>query len=279
MFGMATVSAFRARETILGGKSTRTAINGEIKRARNELEAFIAESNNAVEQQIQSLADKSAEASADTKAETDKVIQANHVAQNDLAKSIAGLRQAMIDWTTVIETHREKLRIAHARELWEKRAEEHRATAWKFAGAGAAFMLIALMAVVLGAPKVNQIGLSFAFAPQDAATTAAPDLSALIKVYIGFLAATGLLFVTFCIWIVRIIVRNYNGNIHMANDASVRAAAAQTYLSMADQGTKMDDALAVLVSTLFRPAADGLVNDDGMPTLTPAAFLTNPGKS
>jgi len=68
------------------------------------------------------------------------------------------------------------------------------------------------------------------------------------------------------IWAVRLVVRMWLSNAHLAIDAEERVTMVQTYLALIEDGkmTKDEDR-ALVLTPLFRPAADGLVKDEGLP--------------
>lgn len=79
----------------------------------------------------------------------------------------------------------------------------------------------------------------------------------------GFLMA---LAVVMGVWATRLLVRVYMSNAHLAADADERVTMVKTYLSLLEDGkmTKDEDR-ALVLTPLFRPAADGLVKDEGLP--------------
>lgn len=68
------------------------------------------------------------------------------------------------------------------------------------------------------------------------------------------------------IWAVRLVVRMWLSNAHLSTDAEERVTMVQTYLALIEDGkmTKDEDR-ALVLTPLFRPAADGLVKDEGLP--------------
>ncbi|MDM0032379.1 DUF6161 domain-containing protein [Variovorax sp. J22P271] len=68
------------------------------------------------------------------------------------------------------------------------------------------------------------------------------------------------------IWAVRLVVRMFLSNTHLATDAEERVTMVKTYLSLIEAG-KMptDDDRKLVLTPLFRPATDGLVKDEGLP--------------
>ena len=70
----------------------------------------------------------------------------------------------------------------------------------------------------------------------------------------------------FSVWAVRLCVQLFLSNVHLLTDASERVVMAKTYLSMLRKpGSIKDEDRAVILHALFRPAATGVVKDDGIP--------------
>ncbi len=61
---------------------------------------------------------------------------------------------------------------------------------------------------------------------------------------------------------------------HLGIDAQSRASMAQTYLALTKEDVASDQDRAILLASLFRPVVDGIVKDDGLPAITPAAILS-----
>jgi hypothetical protein len=80
--------------------------------------------------------------------------------------------------------------------------------------------------------------------------------------------------VVFAVWATRIIVRIFLSNLHLASDAAERVVMVKTYLSLleGERLTAPEDRQLILQS-LFRPTADGIVKDEGVP-LSLAEVLT-----
>lgn len=70
----------------------------------------------------------------------------------------------------------------------------------------------------------------------------------------------------FAVWLVRIVVRLFLSNHHLATDASERRMMILTYLAMAREGTQFgQEDKTLIVQHIFRSASDGIVKDDGTP--------------
>ncbi|NOT89707.1 MAG: hypothetical protein HOP03_16235 [Lysobacter sp.] len=80
---------------------------------------------------------------------------------------------------------------------------------------------------------------------------------------LGLLAVLGV----FSVWAVRLVVRMFLSHLHLAGDAEERVVMLKTYLSLLQDG-KTDSAedRHLILQALFRPATDGIVKDEGVPT-------------
>lgn len=68
------------------------------------------------------------------------------------------------------------------------------------------------------------------------------------------------------VWAVRLIVRIFLSHSHLATDAAERVTMIKTYLALLESD-KMpsDDDRKLILQSLFRPATDGIVKDEGLP--------------
>ena len=91
----------------------------------------------------------------------------------------------------------------------------------------------------------------------DLKTDSAPDAwKVSVLVLVGVLG----------IWVVRLVIRMWLSHAHLATDADERVTMVQTYLALLEDGKMTKDEDRELVLTpLLRPAADGLVKDEGLP--------------
>lgn len=77
------------------------------------------------------------------------------------------------------------------------------------------------------------------------------------------------------IWALRFFIRMMMTEHHLQIDAEARSTMAETYLALSKLGTSSDTERAVVMNALFKPVTDGIVKDDGMPAMSPAALLSN----
>jgi hypothetical protein len=132
-------------------------------------------------------------------------------------------------------------------EYWSSKATLHQSKStnlmrWSFGS-------IAILTVILG-------GIAWWIA-HDLKTDAAPAAwKVSVLVLVGVLG----------VWVVRLVIRMWLSHAHLATDANERVTMVQTYLALIEDGkmTKDEDR-ALVLTPLFRPAADGLVKDEGLP--------------
>jgi hypothetical protein len=68
------------------------------------------------------------------------------------------------------------------------------------------------------------------------------------------------------VWLLRVLTRLYLSHKHLEIDARERIVAAKTYLALVGDGVEARDAeRTIIMGTLFRPAAIGIIQDDAMP--------------
>jgi len=71
--------------------------------------------------------------------------------------------------------------------------------------------------------------------------------------------------VTLAIWAVRIFVRLFLSNLHLATDAAERAVMITTYRSLAKNNEVSKETLPTVLDAIFRHTSDGVVKDDALP--------------
>ncbi|NVD46134.1 DUF6161 domain-containing protein [Qipengyuania atrilutea] len=68
-------------------------------------------------------------------------------------------------------------------------------------------------------------------------------------------------------WIGRILTKLYLSQHHLKTDADERATMIKTYLALTENGAASETDKQIILASLFRPTADGIVRDDGPPDL------------
>lgn len=184
-----------------------------------------------------------------------------------LDKQAKGLIQDSISqWRQTHHDYVEQLATETAVELWSKRATAHETRYKSFRKWSIGFGLIGFAATILWI--FGGIALArFIFADDQTAQIA------------SYTAGSLALFTLF-VWGLRVLVRSMMSEDHLSTGASARSALAHTYLALTKEQAATPEDRAIILASLFAPVSDGLVKDDGMPTLSPTAIaaqmLTNP---
>lgn len=142
-------------------------------------------------------------------------------------------------------TFRESMTLRAPVEYWQSKAQTHNAKAATLTKVIAASFGVTLLAVAM---------LLVYFPPFDGGKPEPLKLSlTALVVLLG-------------VWAIRLVVRMFLSHTHLATDAEERVTMVKTYLAFLE-GEKLpsDDDRKLILSALFRPAADGLVKDEGLP--------------
>ncbi|MDB5823673.1 MAG: hypothetical protein JWR21_2377 [Herminiimonas sp.] len=68
------------------------------------------------------------------------------------------------------------------------------------------------------------------------------------------------------VWAVRLVVRLFLSDLHLATDAGERVTMVKTYLSLLEADiVPSEEDRKIILQALFRPATDGIVKDEGLP--------------
>ena len=146
-------------------------------------------------------------------------------------------------------------------EYWKRKASEHKT--------GAKTMRKFLLGYAVIGTIVLLAGLYYLFTRSIEVVTDGAPVSVLF-----ILATMGIVVTTIAFWVGRILARLYLSEEHLKTDAGERATMVETYLALtkANQASKEDR--GIILASLFRPTADGLVKDDAAPDLSPAGLIS-----
>ena len=158
------------------------------------------------------------------------------------------------------KTFREEIALRAPAEYWETKRQSHLQMSWItgvlsfLAIGGAAGGLVWLIHDLVSKTPVG----------------AQPD---------AWRIAMAVLVGVFALWGARLIVRMFLSHLHLLTDAAERVVMVKTYLSLleGDRLASKEDRQLIL-NALFRPAADGIVKDEGIPP-SMLEFLTRQGKT
>lgn|GEM_PF-4252453 len=163
------------------------------------------------------------------------------------------------------------LRLKRPVKLWEERQAEHEASseaAWKQFVVGAVLLTLSAMlsALFLG----ETIASSFVKAGCIVGTE--PQCSG-ISPKGPFYVSMVFLVSSVSIWYLRLQMKLYLSERHLALDARERRAFAETYLSLLKGAHVSSDHEAVILGSLFRPTQDGIISDDVGPEIGLSALF------
>lgn len=172
------------------------------------------------------------------------------------------------EWLEIRNVFLDQLKTETAVKLWSDRSEKHETRYRSFrkwtlylAGGGS---FVGFLWIFFG------YGLAAWSFPTDSTARIA-----------SYTAGSVVLFTLF-IWGLRVLIRSMISEDHLATDASARSALAHTYLALKKDNDATAEDRAIVLASLFAPVSDGLVKDDGMPILSPAAlaahFITGSGR-
>jgi hypothetical protein len=169
------------------------------------------------------------------------------------------------EWKAVREAYEQKLNLEATGQLWRNRATAHKTARSLFAKGMAGALALT--------PVVTAVAAWAAFSFAGAIMSARADKFALERLIFGTSATV--LILTLCLWSARILVRLMMTEHHLAIDADSRAALGDTYIRLTAEGDAALEDRKIVLATMFRPVSDGIVNDDGLPFLSPAAVASS----
>jgi hypothetical protein len=164
------------------------------------------------------------------------------------------------EMTEIKRLFKENLALRAPVEYWETKGKRHHKNMW-LSGAFAVFSLI-------GAPSVLSYWIHDLL--KNTPVDKAPE---------SWRLATLALVSLFVVWAVRLLVRIYLSQTHLATDAAERVVMAKTYLALLE-GEKLPEQTdrQLILQALFRPASDGIVKDEGIPPSFLEMLTRTPGK-
>ena len=160
--------------------------------------------------------------------------------------------------------YREHMKIKGPVEYWSKKADNHRQKSAQYRKYLLLFSTFAGIALLVGL---------YCLADRIV-TTATNDKPA--AVYLTFVTL-GVILTTIVFWAARVLTRLFLSEHHLAIDADERSVMAQTYLALTAEGQATEQERAIVLGSLFRPTADGIIKDDAAPDISTASFLSKIG--
>ena len=225
-------------------KGRKNAAEAAFEQLRGKVEVLLSDKTIAYEDLHRNFASTS----EDINVASIEQIESFDEAQKERNTSFAELVESHNkELASLRKTFREELALRAPAAYWDTKRQKHATYSWitgilSFVGIGASgcglyWLIIDLL--------------------KNAAPSAAPE-----NWRVALLALVGL----FAIWAVRLIVRMFLSNLHLASDADERVVMVKTYLSLIEGGQlSSNEDRQLILKALFRPTTDGLVKDEGIP--------------
>lgn len=168
--------------------------------------------------------------------------------------------RARADIQAVHATYQEQMRLQEPVKYWSQKGLEHsrQAKKWLWATAGAAACVLGMPAIAWAvADVIGLVPQRPLFGWPSAGAIGWADILRNAKALSFVLLASGL-----TIWGLRFCARVYLSERHLATDANERSTIVMTYLALLKENAASEAERAIVLQTLFRSSADGIVRDD-----------------
>ncbi len=263
--GVVLMAAFDAQIT----RKTPSAVKHSLEKLHREFrEASAKTAKETLEQRAQFSRDKSAQRRAvagmlrQSRRRLNAFREKKRIQADELASELN--KRATDTISSLKQTdslYREHMRLQGPVEYWNSKAQTHKKMERKYqrvlirySSIAGAVLLIALYFIANRAIQV--------------ATADKPTAAYLI------LVTMGIVLTTIAFWIARILTRLFLSEHHLAIDAEERSVMAQTYLALTAEGQATEQERSIVLGSLFRPTADGIVKDDAAPDFSTASLLS-----
>lgn len=188
--------------------------------------------------------------------------------------AIQGVRT---EFSQMKKSYETELKINSAVKLWQDRTSEFQTAAkaamhWArcIAGGGVICAVVWVLVSYLFAGWLFDGALEKPSPPESGGSS----LNPIFHFQLIFTSVSAVFYVTIFLWVMRLMIKNYLTNEHLRIDAMSRSSMAETYIALIkDGGATAEADRAIVLTSLFRPVADGLVKDDGPPLISLPALL------
>lgn len=216
----------------LASVEARTSISDALARINTELEAIRAKAAAEYQESVVQS----------------RVEQVQTISEGKAKLEIV-LAESKVKLSSIEETFNEKLALASPVEYWRERRKRHRGLAWCFGIIASLLVIAAGLAIFSLLPS---------FFPAEVTLQTLP---------VGRMFATAA-FVTLAVWVLRIAIRLFLMNLHIATDASEREVMVTTYLALLRENNAIKESdRSLVLEPLFRRCSTGIVKDDANPPL------------
>lgn len=228
--------------TAIGADAWASEERKKLSSARDAMRRAVLEAGQRLESELDRMRGEEAKARKDHWRRTGLALRAG-VRRARSVKTSAKSSIESIERTEA--TYKEKMGLLAPVEYWKNKRTRHRNGARWWGGAFAAYLVAA---VIVGACLFQ---LAWEHSSGDGFTGR------------HFLVAAGIgTVLTMLIWLARILMRIFLGELHLYTDAEERRIMTETYLALIKENGASDNERALILATLFRSAQDGIVKED-----------------
>ncbi|RJG46427.1 DUF6161 domain-containing protein [Mesorhizobium sp. DCY119] len=180
------------------------------------------------------------------------------------SKAVSDISTAISDLKAVEAAYREQMALKAPVEYWSNKASKHEGKAKGLQTIVTYYAVLATLALLVALSVLACVAFEFAEpVMHNNEVVQRPAAVFLILTTIGVVVST----VAF--WAGRVLVRLYLSELHLGMDARERETMVMTYLALiAEKATEGTDDRHIVLSSLFRPTADGIVKEDAAPDLS-----------
>ena len=225
----------------------------------------------AVSSSLKKLGATLQEAHDDTNAELARQKEYFELENTEQRKTVAkAIRSVRKKTTSAIQKvndteklYKEQMKLKGPVEYWSNKASSHNIKSLKYRSWLTWFGAIAGLTLVIALIVIAVISVKSVPAEKP-------------HTYL-MLAGIGVVVSTIVFWVARILTRLFLSEHHLAIDAEERAVMTETYLALTAEGQATEQERALVLASLFRPTADGIVRDDAAPDFSPSTILSKIG--
>jgi Family of unknown function (DUF6161) len=177
------------------------------------------------------------------------------------SKKDAEFDKAILDFKSTEALFKEHMRLKGPVEYWSKKAADHTKKSGEYRVYLSWFAGVGAIVLVGGLYLLSDHAI-------EVASNDKPNAIYLI------LAALGIVSSTIVFWVARILTRLFLSEHHLAIDSEERSVMAMTYLALTADGKIAESERILVLASLFRPTADGIVKDDAAPDISPGSLIS-----
>jgi Family of unknown function (DUF6161) len=233
--------------------------------AKKELESALVKQSKAFQKVVQDTADQQHEFENNQAYHRKSIsVLSRYLQRRSLQyrlKKDKEFNEAIQKFQSTEALYKEHMRLKGPVEYWSKKAKDHVEKARDYRWYLSWFAVIGAVVLVGGLYLLSDHAI-------EVASNDKPSAIYLI------LATLGIVFSTIIFWIARVLTRLFLSEHHLAIDSEERSVMALTYLALTAEGKISESERILVLASLFRPTADGIVKDDAAPDISPSSMIS-----